>query len=342
MLTPPNPHEVAVSRDAEARREAPSGSARDHDGGASAGSRHVLQGGRRRGSRWWWRRWRETRWCRDVTVEAGVRRHRGRWRRRLRRAAGSARSERGIGVDDLVGGDRRHQVRVERGLRQDVEVEQPQCRAQVLSAELSGFGCGDVRDAADGPAEELHGVGEVGEDERADCARQIRVEDVVRVGERGGRDVKDVLDVHSVIRQHLRRVRESLHLLGGLVPGVRDEALHFADRDGELFHRGVEIASAVVQHGAEGRQPVLEQHDVVTAVAQRGDEGLEVTDGGNDVTAAVGEYACQLRQLSEGLTQFLTVAGHRVGGGVDEPAHRSSSTAWCPGRVRLPAWTIAP
>ena len=48
-----------------------------------------------------------------------------------------------------------------------------------------------------------------------------------------------------MVHQYLGGIGEALHLLGSLVPGTRDEALHFADSDGEFGHRGVEIASAV-------------------------------------------------------------------------------------------------
>ena len=110
----------------------------------------------------------------------------------------------------------------------------------------------------------------------------------------------------------------SLNLFGGLVPGAFDETLRLADDVGQVLQRGIEVGPAVVDHACQRREPVLELHDLVVAVPKRGDEGLQVGDRVDDVPAAVGQDPPDTGQLSQRLTQLVSIAVQSVGGAVDE------------------------
>lgn len=175
--------------------------------------------------------------CR-VTVDAGVggyRRRdvggRGRW------PFGAGRQAR-FGVDDFSGSGDLLQDDVRRD-GQVVEVRGAQTGAGVFRAQLPGFGRGDVRDGADGVAEEVHRVGEVVDDEAAHGSGGVGVIDVVAVGECGGRGVQDVLHIHPVVDQNLRDGGQPLNLFGGLVPGSGDEALHLTDGHRQVRQRRI-------------------------------------------------------------------------------------------------------
>ncbi len=117
---------------------------------------------------------------------------------------------------------------------------------EVLRAEFRCFGRRGVRDAADETAEEVDRVLEVDQRERPGNRTTVGVVDVLVVGERGRREVENVLEGQLVVGDDLRQVAEPLNLLGGLVPGARNEALHLTQRDRQVRQRPVQIGPAVV------------------------------------------------------------------------------------------------
>ena len=134
--------------------------------------------------------------------------------------------------------------------------------------------------------------------------------------------MQDVFQIHAMVDEDLGDVGQPLQLLGGFVASAGDEPLHLADRHRQIRQRRIEVGSAVVDHGAQGREPVLELHDLLIAVAQCADEVLQVLDDVDDVAAAVGQDPADPGQLSQGLAELVTVAVQRVGGAVDESADR--------------------
>ena len=159
----------------------------------------------------------------------------------------SARSELRVGVNDLVGAGRLGQVGADRG-RDVVQVEQPQCRAEVVVAQLRGLWRRGVLRGADHAAHELHRAGQVGNRESTTGRAGVGVVDVVRVGERVGCDVQHLLEIHLHVDQGLGDLLESLELLGGLIARSRDEPLHLGHRGGEIRQRSIEVGPASVEH----------------------------------------------------------------------------------------------
>jgi len=139
---------------------------------------------------------------RYVTVEPGECRHRRWYLTGGRTGSGAAGRQGGIGVDQVLRARRLGQVGVERD-RQVVEVQQAQRRAEVLRAELAGFGRCRVLYRTDGRTDHLQRVGEVGQRESAHRALGVRVIDVVRVADRVRRHVQDILQYELVVAEFL-------------------------------------------------------------------------------------------------------------------------------------------
>ena len=232
-----------------------------------------------------------------VTIQPGVRRHRGRDLGRPRLRALAARSEARFAVNNVARVHRLRDEWVDRE-RRAVEIERPQPGTQKQRAQLARFDGGDALDglvcraAGDGQRNKHarpRRIREVHQPEPAHNSSGVGVVVVEEVGERVRRAVQDVLQSHVLIDDRLEGIAQSGNLLAGLVAGFGDESLHLAHCRRQIGQRRVQVGFAVVDHAGQGGQPVVELHDLDVAVAKCGDEGLQILDDVDDVAAAVGE-----------------------------------------------------
>ena len=227
-------------------------------------------------------------------ADAGV--GRDRWRRlgRIARPR-TARRQLRIGVDESSGLGRRPQVGVDRE-RQVVEVEQSQCGAEVLRAELRRLGCGGVLRR------------------RRSCRRRTRPgwrswrarmrrshapasgsrccgSWRTRSARRAGRS-----RAPAIVDQDLGDVGQaagSARRSGSRLPATKRCTSPIAtDRSDSAASRSDLLSSSTLVRLASR---FWNMHDLLLAVAQRRDEDLQVLDDVDDVAAAVGEDPCRHR-----------------------------------------------
>ena len=231
----------------------------------------------------------------------------------------------------LVRARRLHQERVE-GDRQVVEVQQAQRRARGTAHTAWRFPAAvTFSTRADRGADELHRVGEIGQDERADRGAGVGVVACcTALAIAFGATCRTFFEVLAVVDEVLGDVGQSLDLFGGLVPAARDESLSSRRRPSDrLVSARVQIGSAVVQDAGQRGEPVLELHDLVVAVAQRVTKICRFLMMSTMLPLPSARMRPDTGQLGQRLAQLVPVAVHGVGRAVDEPAdRRGRHVAW--------------